>query len=214
MSDRIHDPYVRGFSDEERAEIRAELIETGREQFFRHGPERTRVKDITDPVGIAKPTFYRFFDSKGELYLKIIALETEKFTQRVASEVAETEVPREGIERFFTRYVEFVDDHPEFQKVLSESYPRELFRNVPQEKIDEIQRRWLEGTVPPIEQLQEKGDGKFAEYDPKAIVGLLRPIGLMQSYGREGTTRTDDEFARLQEMHIDTLVSGLVCNDE
>lgn len=51
---------MRKFTDEDRDRIRAELIGTAQELLMEYGPTKTTVKDITDPVGIAKPTFYQF----------------------------------------------------------------------------------------------------------------------------------------------------------
>ena len=204
---------MRGFSEEERAQIREDLIMTGREQFLRYGPERTRVKDITEPVGIAKPTFYQFFDSKGELYLDIIARETEAFSEQLRSDLTDVEDPYEGLKRVFTSYIEFFENKPDLIEVLSENHPRELFRNVPQERIDEVKQQWYSATLPIIEDLQKRSDGSFAEYDPGEILSLLRPIGLMHLYKEQGTTRREADFERIQDFHIETLVRGLVAED-
>lgn len=205
---------MRGFSEEERAQIREDLITTGREQFLRYGPERTRVKDITEPVGIAKPTFYQFFNSKGELYLEIIARETEEFSEQLRADLADIDDPREGLKRVFTSYVEFFENKPDLLQILSENHPRELFRNVPQERINEMKHQWFTATLPIIKELQEKSDERLAEHDPGTILGLLRPVGLMQMYKEEGTTRGDEDFEQIQAFHIETLVRGLLHNDD
>lgn len=201
---------MRGFSDEERARIREELLATGREQFFRYGPERTRVKDITDPVGIAKPTFYQFFDSKGELYLEVVAREIEAFDERARAGLEATEDPHEGLTHLFESYAEFIERNPDLQEVLTETHSRELFRNVPQERIDEVRRQWRDAYLPLIETLQENSDGALATYEPDVVLGLLRPVGLMQWYRERGTTLSDEEFERIRRAHIETLVRGLV----
>ena len=201
---------MRGFSEEEREQIREELIQTGREQFLRYGPERTRVKDVTEPVGIAKPTFYQFFDSKGELYLEIIAHETKAFSEQLRADLADIDDPSEALKRVFTSYVEFFENKPDLIEVFSESHPRELFRNVPQERIDDVKHQWYSATVPIIEDLQERSDGELAEHDPGEILSLLRPVGLMQLYKEQGTTRSEADFERIQNFHIETLVHGLV----
>ena len=66
------------FDEDEKKRIRQELIETGRDLIRLHGPKKTNIEDITQPVGIAKSTFYRFFDSKTDLYIKIIERESEE----------------------------------------------------------------------------------------------------------------------------------------
>jgi AcrR family transcriptional regulator len=204
---------MRGFSDEERAQIKEGLIETGREQFLKYGPERTRVKDITDPVEIAKPTFYQFFGSKGELHLEVISRETEEFVEFLQQEIEATDDVRQGAERLFTSYLEFIEHNPDLHKLTSGKQSRELFRNVSQERINEVQRQWAASCITIIEQLQERSEGTFASHDPGMVLALLRPVGLLYQYGKSGTTRSEEEIAEVQRMHIDTLVRGLTCDE-
>ncbi|WP_267643945.1 TetR/AcrR family transcriptional regulator [Haloarchaeobius amylolyticus] len=70
---------MRGFSDEEREQIRADLMDAGETLFARFGLAKTTVTELTDEVGIGTSTFYQFFESKEELYLAVL--------QRVAEDV-------------------------------------------------------------------------------------------------------------------------------
>ena len=202
---------MRGFSDEQRNQIREDLVKSGREQFQQYGPERTRVKDITEPVGIAKPTFYQFFDSKGELYLEIFTRVSKELGDELQSEISAIEDTREAVKRLFTKYVEFIEENPHLVEVMSHTPPREMFRNVPQEQIDQVRENWLNAYAPVIEELQHRTDAALVDYDPMMILALLRPIGLMHLYKEEGTTRDSTEFERMQEAHIEILVNGLTC---
>lgn len=202
---------MRGFSDEQRNQIREDLVKSGSEQFQQYGPERTRVKDITEPVGIAKPTFYQFFDSKGELYLEIFTRVSKELGDELQSEISAIEDTREAVKRLFTKYVEFIEENPHLVEVMSHTPPREMFRNVPQEQIDQVRENWLNAYAPVIEELQHRTDAALVDYDPMMILALLRPIGLMHLYKEEGTTRDSTEFERMQEAHIEILVNGLTC---
>jgi len=66
------------FSDDDRDRIRAELVEAGRDLFARHGFDRTRVRDVTEAVGIGTSTFYQFFDAKEDLYLAVLLVERDR----------------------------------------------------------------------------------------------------------------------------------------
>jgi AcrR family transcriptional regulator len=48
-------------------ERRRELVYTARELFYSKGYENTSVRDIVDRLGVAKGTFYYYFDSKLEI---------------------------------------------------------------------------------------------------------------------------------------------------
>lgn len=80
---------MRGFSDEERADIRENIVETGRDLVSTLGPAKTTVKDITDRVGIAKSTFYVFFETKAKLYYEIFLRERGEFLSRVRQKLAD-----------------------------------------------------------------------------------------------------------------------------
>jgi AcrR family transcriptional regulator len=61
------------FSDRQRATIRAALMDAGRRHFAARGLSKTPLTDLTDAAGVAKSTFYAFFDSKEALCLALIA---------------------------------------------------------------------------------------------------------------------------------------------
>ena len=42
----------------------AEFLDVAQQLFFSQGYERTTVQEIIDTVGVAKGTFYHYFDSK------------------------------------------------------------------------------------------------------------------------------------------------------
>jgi AcrR family transcriptional regulator len=86
---------MKGFSDERRTHIRRELLEEGRKLFTRYGLRKTTMADLTGPVDIAPSTFYQFFDSKEELYIKILEREGERFYER-AVEPLEENADRSG----------------------------------------------------------------------------------------------------------------------
>ena len=47
----------------------ARLLDTAREAFARHGYDGVSVSEICDSAGIAKGTFYRYFDSKDAIFV-------------------------------------------------------------------------------------------------------------------------------------------------
>jgi len=53
------------------ADRRSELLDTALRLFLTYGYERVAVQDLTDAVGVAKGTFYHYFDSKAELLAQV-----------------------------------------------------------------------------------------------------------------------------------------------
>ncbi|MBU1050188.1 TetR/AcrR family transcriptional regulator [Candidatus Bipolaricaulota bacterium] len=63
------------FSADQKETIRAKLMEVGRACFLRYGLKKTTIDDLVKPTGIAKASFYLFFDTKEALYLEIFLQE-------------------------------------------------------------------------------------------------------------------------------------------
>ena len=61
------------FSNEERASIEKKILSAARESFLYYGINKTNIADITKAAGIAKGTFYLFFKSKGDIFMKLIS---------------------------------------------------------------------------------------------------------------------------------------------
>ena len=61
------------FSPEERKEIEQKLLDAAKESFLYFGVNKTTIADITDKAGVAKGTFYLFFKSKGDIFMKLIS---------------------------------------------------------------------------------------------------------------------------------------------
>lgn len=208
---------MRGFSDEERDQIREQLVETGRELLLTYGPQKTTVKDITDPVGIAKPTFYRFFDAKADLYLVILQRELEGFVERVRSELAETEDPRAGLERLFWCYAEFAEGNPFIQQTVVQNDHQDFFRNVSTRRLEEVQQEEMANLRPLIEDLQARSNGPLSDIDTATLLSVMAgSIGLLavhradfEEYEEELTEYDEGMYKRTQDVLISSLARGL-----
>lgn len=73
----------RAFKEEEKEKIRAKLLEAGRSCFLRYGLKKTTIEDVVGPAGIAKSSFYLFFDSKEALFIEVMMAELPAMTKRL-----------------------------------------------------------------------------------------------------------------------------------
>jgi AcrR family transcriptional regulator len=106
------------FSEDDRRRIRAELIEAGTELFTKFGLERTRIKDITEEVGIGTSTFYQFYDSKEMLYVEVLANKREQLVERVDAAVADAATPREEARMMLQTMFSEVQDDPLISRLV------------------------------------------------------------------------------------------------
>lgn len=75
------------FTELEKERIRLEMLQFAHRSFIDKGLKNTSIEEITSSVGIAKSSFYVFFESKEMLYLELLALEGEGIEKRVWPEV-------------------------------------------------------------------------------------------------------------------------------
>ncbi|MFC2079790.1 TetR/AcrR family transcriptional regulator [Candidatus Bipolaricaulota bacterium] len=73
----------RAFTAVEKETIRDKLMEAGRSCFLRYGPRKTTIDDLVRPAGIAKASFYLFFQSKEELYVELMLAEIPSMMERL-----------------------------------------------------------------------------------------------------------------------------------
>lgn len=208
---------MRKFSDEERERIREKLLETGRELLLKYGPAKTTVKDITEPVGIAKPTFYQFFDAKSNLYVEIFEQELDEFAKTLESELEGIDDPKEQLEQFFHCYVEFGEGNEFIQEVFIKQDYQEVLGDVSSDQLAEIERKEMEVLVPPMKDIQAQSKGPISEMEPITVLGLMgTSLGLLilhkDDYEEVGTNLEeiqDGIYYHLQEEMIATLARGL-----
>ena len=70
-------------------ERKEELLQTALDLFAERGYENTPVQAITDAIGIAKGTFYHYFDSKEALLNELVFFFAEHIFGRARSQIAE-----------------------------------------------------------------------------------------------------------------------------
>lgn len=198
---------MRGFSDEERDRIREELIETGREKFLTYGPAKTNVADLTDPVGIAKGTFYRFFDSKADLYLEIFLRERDEFLERVLADVSEETDARTGVRRLFELYVGWIEESPLLQAFVGDAEYQTLYREMPEAKIEREQQVAIAQVVPLVERWRESG--QLRNVDTEHFLGVMGAVGLLALHREDYEDYGEGMYEETRDLLIDCVARGL-----
>lgn len=208
---------MRGFSDDERDRIREELIETGRELLLTYGPKKTTVEDITDPVGIAKPTFYQFFDAKSDLYIVILERELQEYMETARSELEGVTDPKEALKRLFWSYAEFGDGNEFIQQTVIRGNYQDMIGSTSSKQLDKLVRTEMAGFIPLIEDIQRRSDGPLSEMEPLTVLGIMgSSIGLLvlhkdeyEQYEGQFEGIEEGYYHHMQDTLITTLARGL-----
>lgn len=186
----------RHFSAEERQQIERLLIDTAKTLFIRYGVQKTTILDITDAAKVGKGTFYLFFKSKGDIYMKVY---TEEWLL-VHDIVDEKYKNRKG--NLMDLMMEYIYENREnllHHPILSVVYDRntlalisdqtvtgqlEAFRELSDQRLIEIIESWLE-----VNQIQ-------CQINPAVISGMMRSLSYLNYHKDEIGDNIFDEVIR------------------
>ncbi len=198
----------RAFTAVEKETIRERLLQAGRDCFTRYGLKKTTIEDLTGPAGIAKASFYLFFDSKEALYVQIMFDEMPAMMRRLAEASYETtDDAREALVLLMTATVHEIETNP-FSKVALDN-PDELLRMAQALDFDEILERAHALFVPLAEWFMEKqAAGEIIAGDPQELIYALGMIKLLP-INRDRIP--EPLYERMYELMPQVIADGLTC---
>ncbi len=166
------------FTPAERESIRATLLETGRRLFTTYGLKKTSLEELTQPAGIAKSSFYSFFDSKEELYLELLALEGPRIEQQIMQPFVSASAPRQAIADFLRTFIAELEHNPLTKRMLTN--PEELQMVAQRVEPLHLERKMRQGVLPIIGVVQRwQAEGKLIAADPTVIGGVIRAVTML-----------------------------------
>ena len=196
-----------GFDDRERDRIRAELRERGRELFARYGLAKTTIAELTDAVGIANGTFYRFYDSKERLYYEVLREEGERLAEEIIAESFGTEDdPEDAIVAFLTLLCEEMESNPLVRRLVVDDDMRRLTEQFTDAEMQAERDESVAFLAPSLEQWQSEGRLREGEVD--VLAGVLG-VAKFLPYHREDF-RDDEYYREVRESFVETLAAGMV----
>lgn len=98
----------RAFHEEERAQIRATLLDVARHHAERGGLRRVPVDDLVRAAGISKGAFYLFFESKEALLVAMLAQVETELRQRMRAAL----LAPDPLQAVLTTMFDGVTEHP------------------------------------------------------------------------------------------------------
>lgn len=197
---------ARGFNEEERQIIYKSLIAQGRDFFEKSGFQKTSIFEITKKVGIAQGTFYKFFDSKEELYFKILEIEEKKFKKKLIKlDITQTEQPKEVVKETLKEMIRTIENNPLIRELYFGNTMEKLIRKLSPELLEEHFQSDSDSLLILVEKL--KGAGFIINQDPDIIAGLFRSLFLLTLHEKEIGPDTYDGTI---ELLIDLIIDGLL----
>lgn len=194
----------KAFSEHEKATIRAQMREKGKELFEKQGLKKTSVDELTEAVGISKGAFYLFYQSKEELFLEIL----EQLEQEIQTKILELTIQpaantKKNVSDLLKAFLLTRDTYP-LLKNFGKSEFEYLLRKVPPEwalKHANKDEEFISQFIKKIKQ-----EGIVVKASPRVVSNLIKTlffVGLyLEELGPEASTETIDVLINMVAGYI------------
>jgi AcrR family transcriptional regulator len=168
-------------------DLEAELLRAGREVFASLGYDKVRVEDLLAEAGVSRHSFYRFFDSKHDVLMRLMEGVTDDLIQGIAAAVARTDDPAMKVRGAVEVYFRWMQDLGPFWRVL------ESQQAVPGTAAEAVRQRTLTG----IRKLLQRearpliGDAAGDDFLVAALVAAIEGMGRQMLERPDGPERIE-----------------------
>ncbi|MFI6498207.1 TetR/AcrR family transcriptional regulator [Nonomuraea typhae] len=193
------------FTPEEKERIARTLLHTGEELFTTQGLKKTSLDDLVGPAGIAKGSFYAFFDSKESLYLEIMLNRAPRVSAAVSA--ALTLPPGEkSLVALMHAITDVLAVDPLYRRLLTR--PEELEAVARRVGPEQIARITPQIVTPLLDYLAAgQRDGVIVtDLAPETLAGVIRTVGLVVVH----RDRFGPAYEQVLEATITTLARGML----
>lgn len=196
----------RAFTETEKETIRSKLLEVGRSCFLRYGLKKTTIEDLTRPSGIAKASFYLFFESKEKLFIEVFLHELPAMMDRIMNaSFGSTDDIREALVLFMREVVHEMETN-EFSRMMLDD-PRELQKSVSNLDFEEILQQVAVFYQPIVQAIADaQARGEIIPGDPFQLVFAL---GLIKMYPLNRDNLPPQLYSNMLQLAPEVIAAGL-----
>jgi len=170
---------------EERKQIsRRKILDAAREVFFRDGFMAANLDEVAQKAGVAKGTLYRYFDSKAELYVAVLAHNGEIFKQRMRETVSGDAAAADRIRLVSKFYFDHWIRNRDYFQIFWAIENQAVIGELPPGVLEEVSMLWEE-CIEIVAGIVSQGveSGEFRDCDPWELANILWTVanGLIQT---------------------------------
>lgn len=179
-----------------KAQSRRQILDAARDVFFRDGFMAANLDEVAEKAGVAKGTLYRYFQSKADLYVAVLADNGDVFTERLRESSGDAPRAADQLIRLSQFYYEYWVGHPEYFQIFWAIDNEAVIGELPSAVVDEVARLWeqnlriLNGL---LERAVDEGDLRDCNCWEVANILWTTANALIQS----DATRTRRELRRM-----------------
>jgi AcrR family transcriptional regulator len=197
------------FTPTERARITGILLDTGRELFTTQGLRRTSLDDLAGPAGIARSSFYAFFDSKEALYLELMLRQLPSMGRRMAATLDEPGDTRAAIARYLRAAARVLQEDPLYRRLVTHPEELELVaRRLDPARLNDVRDVLVRPLLEFLRRAQSAG--RLVAAEPAVLLGVLQAVLLLPLHERE----MGETYPAVLDLLIDVVAAGLTTRTE
>ena len=202
----------KAFTTEEKKIIKNDIIKKGIEFFGTYGLKKTNIEDITNAVGIAKGSFYSFYNSKEELFLDVLGHTEEEIIKNVSHLLKKMKKdPKRIFKEFLLFHINAPKENPIIQQIANKNVRDYLLRKLHNNPKLEQKLQTYEYLPLLIEMWQKQG--LVINKDPEILAGILKSIFTI---GLDDETKEyigKEKFPKIIENLINIIVEYMIISD-
>jgi len=162
---------------EKKQASRQKILESAREVFFRDGFMAANLDEVAQKAGVAKGTLYRYFESKAELYVEVLAHNGEIFKQRMHETAAGPGSAADRIRRVSKFYFEHWVRNRDYFQIFWAIENQSVIGELPPGVLGQVSELWAE-CIEILAGIITQGieSGEFVESDAWEIANILWTI--------------------------------------
>jgi len=157
---------------------RSKIMSAAREIFFREGFMATNLDVVARRAGVAKGTLYRYFESKAELYVAVLAVNGDEFERRLRAVISPDARATDQIRQAARFYFEHWSENRNYFSIFWAIENQSVIGELPPTVIDEITKLWKQ-CLQVLADVIERGvrDGEFFDCDPWEAANIFWTLG-------------------------------------
>ncbi len=196
---------ARSHRAEKKAQSRRRILDAGRDVFFRDGFMAANLDEVAEKAGVAKGTLYRYFQSKADLYVAVLADNGKVFTEKMREFVVEGSALEQlrGISRF---YLEHWTRHGDYFQIFWAIDNQAVIGDLPKPVVEEVTKLW-EQSLAILNTVLERGvrEGEFIECDTWEVANILWSLANSLIQSEAAGTRRKLRRRPLEEAYSDAI---------
>ena len=156
-----------------KAQARRRILESARDVFFRDGFMAANLDEVADKAGVAKGTLYRYFESKADLYVAVLADNGRVFTDKMREAAGSWGSVIARLKSLSSFYLEHWTRHNDYFQIFWAVDNQPVIGDLPSSVVDEVTRLWEE-SLTILNELLEKGveSGELRQCDTWEVANI------------------------------------------